>query len=673
MISINLFLSKEILPYTYLCGVIPQIRDNNDIKEFKRVYKFENIKSGEYIYNRIDNINAVLNLSKLEFFNSNYLIIEFEKETLFYYVIDRKILQNNVIQFTLKLDCTTTYFSKIKTDKNFLVERLNYDWTKEKELYLQTLKQKDNMFGNIIKDNAHYLSNNTKLEVEPYLYSNFASNEIDKLKDIKKAKYLEGYVIRSENSETLSLDKNLTGQDNNQQIYKFVMPKIENIITYTKNKSGNITNWEWSYEVGDPFVHFLSENNRGAWTFDCAYPYKINITATLSSGEKVNYLRKKDNKYYKRKEHYIVDNQEIIAIHRTSTDIQAKLVKLFKQYFKEQADKDIKAEFDNYVANIKATKPTLLDNNNIQEAGYLVYNPKISCNEEFNIENEEIDLPLLPEIIDFYVCVWTGQSYKIDNYLNIIDNKVKFNVYGYPTIDSIKAYISFNKRDSVKNDFNLLNNEQLEINYSKDITIRYDSKTEYLRANANQIERQKKSLTDNLILNTVSSFVSFVSNIVSQNYGGAIKNVIGAVGNGVNYYNSMQMIEDRITDIGNSRSRFNGGTSGDILYIEENNLSFFDKNGFMLYYKMPRDSLKETIKNAIKKHGLKLNLYTNFNNVFEYTKDKSFCYVKTNDIDNTLINSNIPYEVMFLIKDHFNSGVHIFKFDDNHKVIDFYA
>lgn len=142
----------------------------------------------------------------------------------------------------------------------------------------------------------------------------------------------------------------------------------------------------------------------------------------------------------------------------------------------------------------------------------------------------------------------------------------------------------------------------------------------------------------------------------------AFSSLLSGVQSVINYHNKVGVINSKIEDIGNIRSKYVGGESGDFHIVNrENNLKYFNNNGMNYLITLPSGELYNRLKYHYLKFGCRLLSYLTLSQCFQAIGKSKFAYLKLNDMSQLFLNTQIPQEALFFIQDILQSGIHFWK------------
>lgn len=708
MKQINLFLTEQLVPFTEKSGYRPVLFNTdrntseseffNKVNELKHIYDFNLVPNESYTYKRDSLMEAVINIdSKIyDKLYYNYCIIEIvendKKEIILYYIDKVKVLQNNANRLFLRMDTISTNFWKIPINIKLGVDRLNYDFTNVDNLYLlrETLKNKDESLGDIIKDRRILVKHDEPLILKPFSIRKFTSNETNLLSNYNfiNDRGDDTIITFKSNHDYIKLD-----DKSHTVIYNYMAPdNIRYFYILYDNKEHKIdrTKLKFDREVGSGLSYEdKREYDYGSRYWPISYSYSTwNV---------------KNSNLYSLTTHFDKELDDFVPLYSELNSKMSKhvVIRIYYEAFCETHDRSELWFYDMPVKNegifertLETIAPidhvavkfkTFIEKNfqelfmlrdyiselNIvgQENRLMLYrlNNFVVNQNKFFVPTIFKYIPPISEVSNITLYSWTGKSLPLSAFnFYYFNGKVEINFQDSNLSTSFERKTYIHLTNGLNNVLTSDIDNKHEISNVISIPQRLDSKAEYLSANQNQIEMEKRSLATNAVFGAVNGVLGTASGVARAFAGdmsGAVEatsSTLGIASSLINYSNGLKKIESRINDVGNTRSQYNGGESGDyILLSQKSNTSYFNKNGFNVVYSIPSGELYKKLRYHFKKFGCKLNIYMSLRECFEKTSHEYFSYIRFYDITEFLNNSKIPQEIIENMATLLYSGIHL--------------
>lgn len=604
MVNFELYLPTKKVPFTYLSGIRPMIW--GDPTYLLSEYSFFLVPTEKYKFSRSTILNSTLRLERVDYETENlsYVIAKIDNKYHYFYVEKVFRLQNNTVELTLKLDSFTTYFWELDHSKTIFVDRLKYIITRNNALYLQTLQNEDETIRNYQKPYKFIVANNNNLVLKNYIYNSITDNDlsdrtfhIGDKANVYSTGLLQEFSLENYSSEIIKNNKTTKGY------YTTIIPEIENVGNYLKyEKDNNIIYVETNI---NPISY---ENRKG--------PIQMCISGTCET---------------------VWGDVSYICVNHTKGKICYKF------------DYDYESDFS---VNSVLTKL------GYRSVDYDISNNSVTYNKSFIITIDSL-VPFYNKIYDFKIVSWIGDRIDLSYYNNAIDNSFSYNIFGFATQTDYKYNIQvYNTRDS---NFNTSINSIFPIDNSLSTPLRISSRQEYLNLNNNQLSNTRDRIFIDTAANIVSSVTSTLGNVLSFNIPGAVTSGSSLLLSGAKYDNSIQAIEAKIEDLGNTRAKYSGGSDIDKVkfLISDSNTKYFDNSGTALLLRTVSEELYKTLQQHYYKYGYKLNLWMSVENMLRVSSE-DFKYFKSSNIYNLNIDNNIPNEAFQDIVNLVGNGVHLF-------------
>lgn len=660
------------------------------LRHFMNNFAFYELSHTEYKYVRNGIIDATINVflqDRLWNESQNYIIVSIDEQFYMYYVSSYKLLQSNTFSLRLRLDVISTYFWMLNFQVPVNVDRLNYDISGNDKLLSRTLQVSDDMVKDIEKERTIISKGDSDLVIDSYNVRSLKSSFFEKPGNNQYHHFKNNELVNYQkfNTETYGLEPK-----SEEILYSYTYPSINDVeqnVVYVSDVNINtkILLKEGGSFVSSPIGWFIKLFINKGINKDIAYStfQSIRIPFTLSSFKFdkfyvktriLNNTSELNEDIEKWKSSSNVAGYLYVMWINNNSDVFVKIPQGFRYSFYHteynykidfQTTKDVsfwytKGKFSEKDIYSNSFKFKMLKE--ILEPHLFTYKSEFKTKNSFSIPKIFNSIPPIKELVDFKFNSWTGDSIDIRPLKDfpLTTFNVCYQKYFSITTFEPKTYLSFLNGTSNKSDTLIENKNEIVAHIP--IINRFDSKAEYLAANANQIEAQKTGAK----LEVVSGFINgAISGAVAAATGTAksIFNTVAQPINGImSYANKMIAIQGKLDDVSNSRSSYNGGESGDSnLLSSEKHRRVFNKDGFNVSIHLPTGELYRQLKFAYYKYGCKLDSNLWLKECFEATKYKNFTYFKLNDTSNLYVGVDIPNEAIEYIDDILYNGIHFWR------------